>query len=92
MTADAQFPDIPTFDELGFSMGTLSTWERFCGRQGRRHQHRREVGTEIDQMPYVQQKMRRLGYEPLTSESALRRHREGEATAWKAAVDEATSA
>jgi tripartite-type tricarboxylate transporter receptor subunit TctC len=92
----AQFPDVPTFDELGFSMGTLSTWGGVFAADKTPPAIVEKLATEIDQvmaLPDVQQKMRELGYEPLTSgkvpfDSIVKE----QATAWKAAVDEANIA
>jgi tripartite-type tricarboxylate transporter receptor subunit TctC len=92
----AQFPDIPTFDELGFSMGTLSTWGGVFAADKTPSAIVEKLATEIDQvmaLPDVQQKMRELGYEPLTARKvpfdAIVKE---QATAWKAAVDEANIA
>jgi len=92
----AQFPDIPTFDELGFSMGTLSTWGGVFAADKTPPAIVEKLATEIDQvmaLPDVQQKMRELGYEPLAARKvpfdAIVKE---QATAWKAAVDEANIA
>jgi tripartite-type tricarboxylate transporter receptor subunit TctC len=89
----ARFPDIPTFDELGFSMGTLSSWGGVFAADKTPPETVEKLATEIDQvmaLPDTQQKMRELGYEPLTGrrvpfEAIVKE----QATAWKAAVDEA---
>jgi tripartite-type tricarboxylate transporter receptor subunit TctC len=92
----AQFPDVPTFDELGFSMGTLSTWGGVFAADKTPPTIVEKLASTIDQvmaLPDVQQKMRELGYEPLAARKvpfdAIVKE---QATAWKAAVDEANIA
>lgn len=89
----AQFPDVPTFVELGFEMGSLSTWGGAFAARKTPSAIAQKLAEEIDAvmaMPDVQQKMREFGYEPLTQRrlpfSALV---DEQAAAWKAAIEEA---
>ena len=87
-----QFPDVPTFKELGFDMGSLDTWGGTFTAQKSPPAIVKKLGDEIDAvmaMPDVQQKMREFGYEPLKERrlpfSALV---DGQAASWKAAIEE----
>jgi tripartite-type tricarboxylate transporter receptor subunit TctC len=77
-------------------MGTLSTWGGIFAADKTPSAIVEKLATEIDQvmaLPDVQQKMRELGYEPLAARKvpfdAIVKE---QATAWKAAVDEANIA
>ena len=87
-----QFPDVPTFKELGFDMGSLDTWGGTFTAQKSPPAIVKKLADEIDAvmaMPDVQQKMREFGYEPLKERrlpfSALV---DGQAASWKAAIEE----
>jgi tripartite-type tricarboxylate transporter receptor subunit TctC len=87
-----RFPDVPTFKELGFDMGSLDTWGGTFTAQKSPPAIVRKLTDEIDAvmaMPDVQQKMREFGYEPLKERrlpfSALV---DGQAASWKAAIEE----
>jgi len=87
-----QFPDVPTFQELGFDMGTLTTWGGTFTALKSPPAVVKKLADEIDAvmaMPEVQQKMREFGYEPLKD----RRVPFGtlvsdQAASWKAAIEE----
>jgi tripartite-type tricarboxylate transporter receptor subunit TctC len=88
----AQFPDVLTFQELGFAMGSLATWGGTFTAQKTPPAIARRLADEIDavmEMPDVRQRMREFGYGPLTERrlpfSALVNE---QAAAWKAAIDE----
>ena len=87
-----QFPDVPTFQELGFALGTLATWGGTFTAQKTPPAIVKKLADEIDavmDMPDVRQKMREFGYEPLTERrlpfSTLVNE---QAAAWKDAIDE----
>ena len=88
----AQFPDVPTFQELGFALGTLATWGGTFTAQKTPRAIVKKLADEIDavmEMPDVRQKMREFGYEPLAERrlpfSALVNE---QAAAWKDAIEE----
>lgn len=87
-----QFPDVPTFQELGFAMGSLASWGGTFTAQKTPPAIAKKLADEIDavmEMPDVRQKMREFGYEPLKERrlpfSALVND---QAAAWKAAIEE----
>jgi tripartite-type tricarboxylate transporter receptor subunit TctC len=87
-----QFPDVPTFQELGFAMGSLATWGGTFSPQKTSPAIAKKLAEEIDavmEMPDVRQKMREFGYEPLKERrlpfSALVNE---QAAAWKDAIEE----
>jgi tripartite-type tricarboxylate transporter receptor subunit TctC len=87
-----QFPDVPTFKELGFDMGALDTWGGTFAAQKTPPAIVKRLADEIDavmEMPDVQKKMREFGYEPIKQRrlpfSDLVRD---QAAAWKSAIDE----
>ncbi len=88
----AQFPDVPTFQDLGFAMGSLATWGGTFTARKTPPAIAKRLADEIDavmEMPDVRQKMREFGYEPLEERrlpfSALVNE---QAAAWQAAIDE----
>jgi tripartite-type tricarboxylate transporter receptor subunit TctC len=87
-----QFPDVPTFTELGFDLGQLDTWGGTFTALKSPPAVVKKLAEEIDAvmaMPDVQQKMREFGYEPLKHRrlpfSALV---DAQAASWKAAIEE----
>jgi tripartite-type tricarboxylate transporter receptor subunit TctC len=88
----AQFPDVPTFQDLGFEMGSLVTWGGTFTARKTPPAIAKRLADEIDavmEMPDVRQKMREFGYEPLKERrlpfSALVNEQEA---AWQAAIEE----
>lgn len=88
----AQFPDVPTFQELGYAMGSLATWGGTFTAQKTPPGIARKLAEELDavmQMPDVRQKMREFGYEPLERRPVpFTTLVNDQAAAWKAAIDE----
>jgi tripartite-type tricarboxylate transporter receptor subunit TctC len=87
-----QFPDVPTFKELGFDMGALDTWGGTFTAQKSPPAVVKKLADEIDAvmaMPDVQQKMREFGYEPLTKRRLpFSKLVDDQAASWKAAIEE----
>ncbi len=87
-----QFPDVPTFTELGFGMGALDTWGGTFTAQRTPPAIVRKLADEIDtvmEMPDVRQKMREFGYEPLNKRRLpFADLVNDQAAAWKAAIEE----
>lgn len=87
-----QFPDIPTFAELGFDLGPVNAWGGAFTAQKTPPAVVKKLAEEIDAVmskPDVQQRMLEFGYEPLTQRrlpfSAVVAE---QAAAWKSAIEE----